>query len=87
MALSSSEWTWTAILALTNRVYYDRDVAELKVGDAFVHPNHHSIYDIVGKLGVTSVFEVGCGGGDHLRSFPGSGPGWGARGADRMDSR
>ncbi len=83
MALSSSEWTWTAILALTNRVYYDRDVAELKVGDAFVHPNHHSIYDIVGKLGVTSVFEVGCGGGDHLRNLHLLYPETTVRGGDR----
>lgn len=66
-----------------DRVYYDHDTAELKVGDADVHPNHHSVYEIVGKLGVDSVFEVGCGGGDHLRNLQLLYPEVSVRGGDR----
>ena len=68
---------------IDDRVFYDHDAAELKVGDAVVHPNHHSIYDIVGKLSVSSVFEVGCGGGDHLRNLQLLYPDVTVRGGDR----
>ncbi len=52
-----------------------------------LHPNHHCLYETVGALQVTSVIEIGCGGGDHLHNLQLLFPGLDLFGYDRSEGQ
>lgn len=52
-----------------------------------LHPNHLLLYELVIELSPTSILEVGCGGGDHLRNLSILDPSLEIRGVDRSEGQ
>jgi len=77
----------THLLRIDDRVSFDRVAGDLVTGDANLHPNAKSVYEVIGILEVRSVLEVGCGGGDHIRNLKLLYPNLVAHGGDRSEEQ
>ncbi|MEZ6131738.1 MAG: class I SAM-dependent methyltransferase [Planctomycetaceae bacterium] len=74
-------------LRVDERVYFDAVSKTLETGTARLIPNSKTIYEIVGMLGVQSVLEIGCGGGDHIRNLKTLYPNLTVHGGDRSEEQ
>jgi len=74
-------------LRLDERVYFDHEHDRLETGDANLHPNSKTIYEAIGLLKATSILEVGCGGGDHVRNLKTLYPEIEVHGGDRSEEQ
>lgn len=72
---------------LDERVYFDREKCRLETGDANLHPNSKTIYEVMGVLGAQSTLEVGCGSGDHVRNLKFLYPDLQVYGGDRSEEQ
>lgn len=70
-------------LRISDDVHFDHHRGRLETGDQKLHPNSKTIYEAIGILGVKSVLEVGCGGGDHIRNLKKIYPNLKIHGGDR----
>jgi SAM-dependent methyltransferase len=64
-------------------VQFDESAKKLSFETSNLHPNAFTIYELIGILGAKTVFEVGCGAGDHLRNIKQIYPSVGIAGGDR----
>lgn len=56
-------------LQVDDRASFDSNANRLNTGSLRLHPNFHTVYETIGKLAPASVYEIGCGGGDHVRNL------------------
>lgn len=74
-------------LRVDDTVHFDAETKRLMTGKLRLHPNFHTVYETIGRLAPKSVYEVGCGGGDHLRNLSVIYPKMSVYGGDRSTSQ
>ncbi|PHQ33059.1 class I SAM-dependent methyltransferase [Rhodopirellula bahusiensis] len=70
-------------LHLDDQARFDPETQSLQTGNLKIHPNFHVVYETIGRLNPTSVLEIGCGGGDHVRNLQHLYPSMNVHGCDR----
>lgn len=73
------EWT----LQFGDDIRFDAEQGKLDTGSHRVHPNMVALYEVVGKLSPQTVYEIGCGGGDHMHNLMQLYPNMQVHGGDR----
>ena len=66
--LNAMEGVHTLVLAVDDYVYREGRLQK-KNSRLPLHPNHALLYETILQLAPSSVFEFGCGGGDHLHNL------------------
>ncbi len=59
----------TLVLREGDYAFRDGALSQARAGILPLHPNHRLLYETVLQLSPKSVFELGCGGGDHLANI------------------
>ncbi|MBT9168799.1 MAG: hypothetical protein DDT19_02147 [Syntrophomonadaceae bacterium] len=59
----------TQILKEGDYMFKDNNLVKSKEDILPLHPNHRLLYETIAQLSPASVFELGCGGGDHLHNI------------------
>ncbi len=60
---------YTQILQVYDYIFKDGHLSKNNEKVLPLHPNYRLLYETMLQLGPQSVFEVGCGGGDHLSNL------------------
>jgi SAM-dependent methyltransferase len=85
--LASIQETHTLQLTEGGDYTFDGGGLTRRTSIAPLHPNHRLLYETILQLAPTSVLEVGCGGGDHLRNFQLLSPRITYHGVDRSEEQ
>lgn len=59
----------TLVLREGDYEFRDGSLSQARAGILPLHPNHRLLYETILQLSPKSVFELGCGGGDHLANI------------------
>ena len=59
----------TQILKEDDYTFKDNKLVKIKEELLPLHPNHRLLYETIAQLWPATVFELGCGGGDHLHNI------------------